>query len=176
MNTRWDYYLSGSTQIFGRYSLADYRMDSPGIFGELVGGRGFDEAAPFAGVSRTRNQSIAAGFNHTFGSNLLTDFRFGWFRYRVNVDPGGGDVNPATEAGIPGLNLDDFSRGMPAFLSTGMGRVATPATSSTSGMRCNSRGATARCARTSGNSSSSTTGRRSKETTPSSLVRIFATQ
>jgi hypothetical protein len=121
MNTRWDYYLSGNTQVFGRYSLADYRMDSPGIFGELAGGRGFDEVAPFAGVSRTRNQSIAAGFNHTFGSNLLTDFRFGWFRYRVNVDPGGGDENPATDAGIPGLNFDDFTRGMPAFLLNGYG-------------------------------------------------------
>ena len=121
MNTRWDYYLSGNTQVFGRYSLADYRMDSPGIFGELAGGRGFDEVAPFAGMSRTRNQSIAAGFNHTFGSNLLTDFRFGWFRYRVNVDPGGGDANPAAEAGIAGLNLDDFTRGMPAFLLNGYG-------------------------------------------------------
>ena len=27
VNTRWDYYLSGNTQVFGRYSLADYRMD-----------------------------------------------------------------------------------------------------------------------------------------------------
>jgi hypothetical protein len=121
MNTRWDYYLSGSTHVFGRYSLADYRMDSPGIFGELVGGRGFDEAVPFAGISRTRNQSIAAGFNHSLSATLLTDFRFGWFRYRVNVDPGGGDANPAAEAGIPGLNLDDFSRGMPAFLLNGYG-------------------------------------------------------
>ena len=51
-NTRWDYYLSGKTHVFGRYSLADYRMDSPGIFGELAGGRGFDEVAPFAGVSQ----------------------------------------------------------------------------------------------------------------------------
>ncbi len=64
-NTRWDYFLSETTHVFGRYSLADYRLDSPGIFGELAGGRGFDEAAPFAGVSRTRNQSLAAGFNHT---------------------------------------------------------------------------------------------------------------
>ncbi|HET7221384.1 MAG TPA: TonB-dependent receptor, partial [Vicinamibacterales bacterium] len=121
VNTRWDYYLSGTTQVFGRYSFADYRMDSPGIFGGLAGGRGFDEAAPFAGISKTRNQSIAAGFNHAFASNLLTDFRFGWFRYRVNVDPGGGDENPATDAGIPGLNVDDFSRGMPAFLLNGYG-------------------------------------------------------
>ena len=73
------------------------------------------------GVSRTRNQSIAAGFDHALGSNWLTDFRFGWFRYRVNVDPGGGNVNPATDAGIPGLNIDDFSRGMPALLLNGYG-------------------------------------------------------
>jgi hypothetical protein len=121
MNTRWDSYLSGKTHVFGRYSLADYRMDSPGIFGELAGGRGFDEVAPFAGVSRTRNQSIATGFDYSLSPTLLTDFRFGWFRYRVNVDPGGGDVNPAAEAGIPGLNIDDFSRGMPAFLLNGYG-------------------------------------------------------
>ena len=86
-NTRWDYFR-GRTHLFGRYSLADYRMDSPGIFGELAGGRGFDEVAPFAGISKTRNQSIAAGFDRSLGSNWLTDFRFGWFRYRVNVDPG----------------------------------------------------------------------------------------
>lgn len=120
-NTRWDYYLSGRTHLFGRYSLADYRMNSPGIFGELAGGRGFDETAPFAGVSKTRNQSIAAGFDHTISPTLLTDFRFGWFRYRVNVDPGGGNINPAADAGIPGLNLDDFTRGMPAFLLNGYG-------------------------------------------------------
>ena len=120
-NTRWDSYVGGATHVFGRYSLADYRMDSPGIFGELAGGRGFDEAVPFAGVSRTRNQSIAAGFDHALSSTLLTDFRFGWFRYRVNVDPGGGDVNPATDAAITGLNVDAFSRGMPAFLLNGYG-------------------------------------------------------
>ena len=119
-NTRWDYYLNGRTHIFGRYSLADYRMDSPGIFGELAGGRGFDEAVPFAGISRTRNQSLAAGFDYSLSPTLLTDFRFGWFRYHVNVDPGGGG-DPATDAGIPGLNIDDFSRGMPAFLLNGYG-------------------------------------------------------
>jgi hypothetical protein len=121
MNTRWDSYLSGQIHVFGRYSLADYRMDSPGIFGELAGGRGFDEVAPFAGVSRTRNQSLAAGFDYSLSPTLLTDFRFGWFRYRVNVDPGGGDSNPATEAGVPGLNVSDFTRGMPAFLLNGYG-------------------------------------------------------
>jgi TonB dependent receptor-like, beta-barrel len=96
-------------------------MTSPGIFGELVGGRGFDEVAPFAGISKTRNQSVALGFDYTVNDTWLTDFRFGWFRYKVNVDPGGGDVNPALDAGIPGLNNDEFTRGMPAFLLNGYG-------------------------------------------------------
>lgn len=120
-NTRWDYFYSQRLQIFGRYSFADYRLDSPGIFGFAAGGRGFDEQAPFAGISRTRNQSIASGFNYTVNDNWLTDFRFGWFRYRVNVDPGAGDTTPAKDAGIPGLNNDDFTGGMPAFLLNGYG-------------------------------------------------------
>ena len=101
MNTRWDYYLSGNTQVFGRYSLADYRMDSPGIFGELAGGRGFDEVAPFAGMSRTRNQSIAGVQSHVrfepadrFPVRLVSLSR--------QRRPGGGDANPAADAGIPG--------------------------------------------------------------------------
>jgi outer membrane receptor protein involved in Fe transport len=120
-NTRWDYFSSQKLQFFGRYSFADYRMDSPGIFGFAGGGRGFDEVAPFAGISRTRNQSIASGFNYTVNDSWLTDFRFGWFRYRVNVDPGAGDTTPAGDAGIPGLNNDSFTGGMPAFLLNGYG-------------------------------------------------------
>lgn len=120
-NTRWDYFYSQNLTFFGRYSLADYRLDAPGIFGFEGGGRGFDEQAPFAGISRTRNQSIASGFNYTVNQNWLTDFRFGWFRYRVNVDPGAGDSTPAKDAGIPGLNNDSFTGGMPAFLLNGYG-------------------------------------------------------
>ncbi|MFN8002285.1 MAG: TonB-dependent receptor [Acidobacteriota bacterium] len=120
-NTRWDYFYSQRLQFFGRYSFADYRLDSPGIFGFAAGGRGFDEQAPFAGVSRTRNQSVASGFNYSVNENWLTDFRFGWFRYRVNVDPGSSETTPAKDAGIPGLNNDSFTGGMPAFLLNGYG-------------------------------------------------------
>ena len=120
-NTRWDYFYSQQLQLFGRYSFADYRLDSPGIFGFAAGGRGFDEQAPFAGISRTRNQSIASGFNYSVNPTLRTDFRFGWFRYRVNVDPGAGETTPAKDAGIPGLNNDSFTGGMPAFLLNGYG-------------------------------------------------------
>src|SRR5207245_9203544 len=59
---------------------------------------------------------LAAGFDYVVHPNLLTDFRFGFFRYQVFVVPNGLDTTPAKDAGIPGLNLaDKFTGGMPAF-------------------------------------------------------------
>jgi hypothetical protein len=50
----------------------------------------------------------------------MTDFRFGWFRYKVFGQPNGIGTQPATEAGIPGLNTDtEFNSGMPAFFING---------------------------------------------------------
>lgn len=120
-NTRWDYYVSEKVHAFGRYSFADYRLISPGVFGSTGGGVGFDPNSNFSGESKTRNQSVATGFDYTISSNWLTDFRFGFYRYRVNVDPGAAQTTPATEVGIPGLNVDDFTGGMPAFFINGIG-------------------------------------------------------
>ena len=54
--------------------------------------------------------------------NWLADFRFGFFRYRVFVNPNGLGTSPAKDAGIPGLNLDDYyTSGMPAFSLNGTG-------------------------------------------------------
>ena len=51
---------------------------------------------------------------------LLTDFRFGFFRYHVNVFPNGVGTTPAKDAGIPGLNLGDpLTSGMPQFFIQG---------------------------------------------------------
>ncbi|MCS6952842.1 MAG: TonB-dependent receptor [Bryobacterales bacterium] len=118
-NTRIDGYLSSNFHLFGRYSFADYAKDAPGIFGRVGGGRGFDAVSPFAGLSDVRNQSIAAGFDYTISPTLLTDFRFGWFRYAVRVRPGGLGTYPAREAGIPGLNVDERTSDMPAMFING---------------------------------------------------------
>lgn len=119
-NTRWDYYINDKVHSFGRYSFADYRLISPGVFGSIGGGVGFDPNSTFAGESKTRNQSVAAGFDYTVSSQWLTDFRFGFYRYRVNVDPGQADTTPAKDIGIPGLNNDSFTGGMPFFQLNGV--------------------------------------------------------
>lgn len=118
---RSDAYLTENFHLFGRYSLQDFRRQLPGAFGDLLGGPNLD-VSRFAGRSDVRNQSLATGFDYVLGPSVVTDFRFGWFRYRVNVLPGGVGTSPAADAGIPGLNVDDFfTSGMPAFFVNGTG-------------------------------------------------------
>jgi hypothetical protein len=114
-NTREDWYVSNKFHVFGRYSFARFIRGGPGAFGDLLGGPAFDNIN-FSGQSKVRNQSVAGGFDYTISDKLLTDFRIGFFRYKVNVLPNAVGSSPAADAGIPGLNLDElFTSGMPAF-------------------------------------------------------------
>ncbi len=120
-DVRADHYWSDRLHLFGRYSFQRFKRAGPGAFGEIAGGPAFDNIF-FAGKSDVRNQSIAGGFDYTYRPDWLTDFRFGFFRYRVFVNPGGLGTTPAKDAGIPGLNLDNtFTSGMPAFFINGTG-------------------------------------------------------
>ncbi len=117
-NTRIDGYATSKLHLFGRYSLQRWDMLAPAIFG-LAGGTGFD-ASNFAGTSYALNSNIASGFDYVVSPTLATDFRFGFFRYHVDVNPLGLDTAPAKDAGIPGLNLGTpITGGMPQF--TGLG-------------------------------------------------------
>ncbi|MBI3667001.1 MAG: TonB-dependent receptor [Acidobacteria bacterium] len=125
-NTRIDYFASEKMFLFGRYSWANFKKFSNGAFGELAGGPALDNVN-FAGKSDVRNQSLAAGVNYTINPTLLTEFRFGFMRYRVAVLPNGLGTTPAKDAGIPGLNGlngdNFFTTGMPRFQATGDGGV-----------------------------------------------------
>ena len=118
-DVRIDASASQKMTLFGRYSFQQFTRSGPGLFGNLAGGKTVPSdpsVGDFAGTSKVRNQSLALGFNYTVTTNWLTDFRFGYFRYRVNVLPGGFGSHPATDAGIPGLNVDNFyTTGMPYF-------------------------------------------------------------
>ena len=120
-------------------------MVAPGSFGLVAGGAGLDASGStnaYAGTSDSRNHSIAGGFDYTIRPTLLTDFRFGWFRYKVFGQPNGIGTSPAKDAGIPGLNVDDnFNSGMPAFFINGYGNGNSRSASAT---RSASMAATAR--------------------------------
>lgn len=117
-DVRIDAVLTDDFNLFGRYSFADFSRNGPTAFGAGGG----QELVTLGGVSVVRNQSIAIGFDHSLSDSLILDFRFGWFRYHVNVLPFDYGTTPASDAGIPGLNFDDFSSGLFAgFINGGFG-------------------------------------------------------
>ena len=113
-DTRADYLISKKMNLFARYSFADFGENGTPAFGPDVGGLGANPST-FAGVMKDRNQGISAGFLRNLTSSLLTDFRFGFFRYNLRLDSLDTGTTPATNAGINGLNLpgDFYTSGMP---------------------------------------------------------------
>ncbi len=70
----------------------------------------------YAGDSDALNQSLAIGWTSTISPTLVNEFRLGYMRYHVFDVPNGYGTDPATQAGIPGLNLDKtYTSGMPYF-------------------------------------------------------------
>jgi hypothetical protein len=113
-DVRADYNSSSALRFLGRYSFGNFHDDGAPAFGPSAGGIGVNPRG-FAGVARTRNQGISTGFTYSLSSNLLTDFRFGYFRYRLNLDSQDFGQTPAI--GIPGIfatdTHDPFATGLP---------------------------------------------------------------
>jgi hypothetical protein len=111
-DVRLDGRLSDRLNTFVRYSYAQYDINGPQAFGAGGG----SELVSLGGLSQVRNHSVAAGFDYTLSSTSVLDFRFGFFKYGVDVLPNDFGTTPAADAGIPGINLgDDFTSGLPFF-------------------------------------------------------------
>src|SRR5260370_5749716 len=107
--------------MFGRYSFLQVKQAKRGGFGLEAGGPTYSTTA-FTLAASLRDQSLSYGVDYVIRPNWLTDFRFGFFRYRVFVNPNGLGTSPAKDAGAPALNLDNFyTSGMPAFYLQGTG-------------------------------------------------------
>jgi hypothetical protein len=116
-NGRVDYELAASHRLFGRYSLADFKLHAPGAYGEIPGG---PTPNAFAGQSTARNQSLALGYTYTISPTLIAEFRFGTYRIHIDNLPNGADKTPALDAGLQGLNRSTpDTTGMPAFYVNG---------------------------------------------------------
>jgi outer membrane receptor protein involved in Fe transport len=132
-DVRIDDRATESINIFGRYSYANYTRNGPSVFG-AGGGR---ELVTLGGSSKVRNQSLALGFDYTLNQTTVLDMRFGWFKYKVNVLPVDFGETTSTGAGIPGVNLDEFSSGLSEFEIQGPGDLAFNAGSGLNTNRCN---------------------------------------
>ncbi len=132
-DVRIDYKAGEKLSMFGRYSFGDFTRNGPTAFGAGGG----PEFVSLGGSSKVRNQSVAYGFDYSWSSTVVTDFRFGFFRYKVNVLPFDFGQNTAADAGIKGLNNDSFSSGLFAGFINGNGIPDTNFGSGLGVNRCN---------------------------------------
>jgi len=119
-DVRTDYVRSSALRIFGRYSFGEYYDNGTPAFGAEAGGVGANPSG-FDGITRTRNQGLSTGFTYSLSQKLSTDFRFGYFRYRLNINaPDYGQIPPIDmpEIFAPATH-DPFATGMPDFVIPG---------------------------------------------------------
>jgi Carboxypeptidase regulatory-like domain/TonB dependent receptor len=118
---RADYFYSDTLRFFDRYTFTQFLKQAPGLFGAIAGGPQLNQLG-YTGSGDTRPQSNSFGFDKTLSPTLLADFRFGWYKQRINVNPlAEGDF--ATQAGAVGLNIptDPLTNNMPHFSIGGQG-------------------------------------------------------
>jgi outer membrane receptor protein involved in Fe transport len=139
-DTRIDYSVSQSMTAFGRFSLDYFNLSGKGGLG-VMGGAGFGPGG-LAGSSTVHNISLAAGVTKTISSSLLTDIRFGYFKYNPEArKPDAG--TPMDALGIPGMNRPEqaaATAGLASFFFDDTGKPGGVLTAFGDGLnvaRCN---------------------------------------
>jgi hypothetical protein len=121
-DTRIDAQVSERFHAFGRYSYFGSKEVGPTALG-AAGGDGFGIGG-YGGQSLGRNQGAILGGDYQLKPSLLTDFRLGFFRLRVNTQKYD-NTDFATKLGMPGLNVNEFSQGAPAFYVTNLSSLGS---------------------------------------------------
>ena len=116
---RLDQQFTAKIHSFGRYTYFTDILSGGTVFGAL-GGKGYGPGG-FGGAAKSHDASLALGADVAINPKLLTDFRFGFYRYSVNTSKYDGNTLFATNAGIPGLNTGTGDTGgAPGFFVDGL--------------------------------------------------------
>jgi hypothetical protein len=102
-----DHALTSNNRFFTRYSYEKTHRVLPATLPH--GDAGFTFGA---GDGNIKAQGLAFNDTHTFSSNWLNEFRFGWSSIKFLMTPIDYGANPAQAVGIPGVNLGDTTSAM----------------------------------------------------------------
>jgi len=123
-DTRIDYTVSTQNTIYGRYSFNQTPTVYPSPLPEVNGiwpsaGTASTQTGYWVGSSNQREQSMGAGWVHTFNPRLLLDVQGGYNRSYTATLPLNYGVNADSMLGIPGSNVDLDSSGLAAISIAG---------------------------------------------------------
>src|SRR5262249_21512297 len=118
---RIDHEFSERDKFFARYSFEDYSLDAPqGQASCCLPTPDFAKSkfdlGPFvAGIQDTtlRTQGLALNHTHTFSPTLLLELRAGFARTTPKTVQSDFGHNAATSLGIQGINISEFTTGIP---------------------------------------------------------------
>ncbi len=128
IDTKIDWVVSPALNLFGRYSVLDFMMDSPTVFGTELEGRGLDgRGISSPGNSFGNTYNFAFGANYVLRPTLIMDANFGFVRMDTNAEHWSINENVGLDfLGIPGTNgPESFQKGWPYFGISGYEALGT---------------------------------------------------
>jgi hypothetical protein len=113
IDAKVDHSLTTNNRFFTRYSYEKTHRVLPAT--QPHGDAGFTFGA---GDGNIKAQGLAFNDTHTFSSNWLNEFRFGWSSIKFLMQPIDYGANLAQKVGIPGVNLGPTTSAMSQIIFT----------------------------------------------------------
>jgi hypothetical protein len=133
-DVRLDQNVGNADRFFFKYSYDDTNLVTPGILpvapnpgvpiGEFLSATGTNTGT----TTPLRNQSGTFNYVKVFSPTLINEVRLGVVRWNQNIDPLNNPFDTATAVGIPGININDKSGGLPAVNITGFQTIGDAST------------------------------------------------
>jgi hypothetical protein len=131
-DVRLDENLRGADRLFLKYSFDKPNLNTPGTIyptadaSSQIGPYLATGAAGFATAVQT--QSGTLGFTHIFSPTVVLEAHAGILRWYADVAPLGQGYAAATSLGIPGINYNAQSGGLPSFAITNISTLGDSST------------------------------------------------
>ncbi|MBY0503128.1 MAG: TonB-dependent receptor [Bryobacteraceae bacterium] len=124
-DVRLDHNIGQSDRVFFKYSYDDTSLLSPGSLPSPANAS--IPLGPYLSADGTNSaitvplKNWSATFNYTkvIGANIVNEVRLGAVRWNQGILPLGNPFKSADAAGIPGININDKSGGLPSMSITG---------------------------------------------------------
>lgn len=133
-DVRLDQNLGEADRFFVKYSFDDTNLETPGVLpvgnaGNIPIGQYLSTSGGGVGTTTPlRNQSVVLNHIKVFTPTLLNEARVGVVRWDQNITPLNNQFNTADAVGIPGININDKSGGLPALNITGYQTIGDSST------------------------------------------------
>lgn len=124
-DVKLDQNLGQADRFFFKYSFDDTNLETPGVLpvgnaGSVPIGQYLSATGVGTGTTTPlRNQSGVFNYVKVFSPTLLNEARVGVVRWNQNINPLNNEFPTSNVVGIPGININDKSGGLPAMNITG---------------------------------------------------------